>query len=157
MDEFADFIQNVEAPPQPHKPVTIALIDDGVNINEQCLYNKIVGGQSFCHRDEFQNLSKPYYVTSGGHGTVMASMICRVFPMAQLYIVKLDEYLSEHSKRQITAKSAAKASPHSPPSLGVQMELYTLADSQVTGRSSSNRQTSTYHLDVLDDRTHPTQ
>ena len=47
-------------------------------------------------------------MTSGGHGTVMASLICRVFPKAQLYVVKLDEHISENMKRQITAKSAAK-------------------------------------------------
>jgi hypothetical protein len=111
MDEFADFIQNVEPPLPLYEPVTIALIDDGVDINEQSLQAKIIGGKSFCQRDTFQNLSKPYYVTSGGHGTVMASLICRVCPKAQLYVVKLDEHMSEHSTRQITAKSAAKVRP----------------------------------------------
>ncbi|KAH6715880.1 hypothetical protein BKA61DRAFT_334368 [Leptodontidium sp. MPI-SDFR-AT-0119] len=110
MDEFADFIQNVDTPRDlPVEPITIALIDDGVDINEQSLHAKIIGGRSFCQRDTHQNLSKPYYVTSGGHGTVMASLICRVFPKAQLYVVKLDEHISENMKRQITAKSAAKA------------------------------------------------
>lgn len=109
MDEFADFIQNVDTPRDlPVEPITIALIDDGVDINEQSLHAKIIGGRSFCQRDTHQNLSKPYYVTSGGHGTVMASLICRVFPKAQLYVVKLDEHISENMKRQITAKSAAK-------------------------------------------------
>ncbi|PMD28807.1 hypothetical protein L207DRAFT_642096 [Hyaloscypha variabilis F] len=109
MDEFADFIQNVELPLPLREEITIALIDDGVDINEQSLHAKIIGGRSFCQRDKFQNLSKPYYVTSGGHGTVMASLICRVCPKAQLYVVKLDEYMSENMKRQITAQSAAKA------------------------------------------------
>lgn len=107
MDEFADFIQNVDSP-QLLEPITIALIDDGVDINEQSLHAKIIGGRSFCQRDKFQNLSKPYYVTSGGHGTVMASLICRVCPKTQLYVVKLDEYTVDGLKRQITAKSAAK-------------------------------------------------
>ncbi|KAH0562507.1 hypothetical protein GP486_002799 [Trichoglossum hirsutum] len=109
MDEFADFIQNVDPPLPLLEPVTVALIDDGVDINEQSLSAKIIGGRSFCQRDRFQNLSMPYYVTSGGHGTVMASLICRVCPMAQLYVVKLDEHTSEQTTRQITAKSAAKA------------------------------------------------
>ena len=110
MDEFADFIQNVDTPKDLSlEPITIALIDDGVDINEQSLHAKIIGGRSFCQRDFQQNLSKPYYVTSGGHGTVMASLICRVCPKAQLYVVKLDEHMSEGNKRQITAKSAAKA------------------------------------------------
>lgn len=111
MDEFADFIQNVDPPLPLREEVTIALIDDGVDINEQSLHAKIIGGRSFCQRDKFQNLSKPYYVTSGGHGTVMASLICRVCPKAQLYVVKLDEHMSENMKRQITAQSAAKVFP----------------------------------------------
>ncbi|KAH8654473.1 hypothetical protein BGZ60DRAFT_532842 [Tricladium varicosporioides] len=109
MDDYADFIQNVEPPLPIQEPIMIALIDDGVDINEQSLHAKIIGGRSFCQRDRFQNLSKPYYVTSGGHGTVMASLICRVCPNAQLFVVKLDDYMGENSKRQITAKSAAKA------------------------------------------------
>lgn len=115
MDEFADFIQNVKPSLPLYEPVTIALIDDGVDINEQSLHAKIIGGRSFCLRDRFQNLNKPYYVTSGGHGTLMASLICRVCPKAQLYVLKLDEHMSEHSTRQITAKSAAKVRPIIPP------------------------------------------
>jgi hypothetical protein len=114
MDEFADFIQNVKPSRPLYEPVTIALIDDGVDINEQSLHAKIIGGRSFYLRDRFQNLNKPYYVTSGGHGTLMASLICRVCPKAQLYVLKLDEHMSEHSTRQITAKSAAKVRPISP-------------------------------------------
>jgi hypothetical protein len=112
MDEFADFIQNVDPPLPVREPVTIALIDDGVDINEQSLHAKIIGGRSFCQRNEHQNLSRPHYVTTGGHGTVMASLICRVCPTAQLYVVKLDEHVSEHSTRQITAASAAKVRRH---------------------------------------------
>ncbi|RYP93507.1 hypothetical protein DL770_000391 [Monosporascus sp. CRB-9-2] len=107
MEEFADFIQNI--PFEPREPLTIALIDDGVDINEQSLHGKIIDGRSFCHRDKDQNLSKPHYVTSRGHGTAMASLICRVFPKAQLYVLKLEEYMNENSKRQITARSAARA------------------------------------------------
>lgn len=108
MDDFADFIQNVVPPLPITQPVTIALIDDGVDVNEPFLHAKIIGGRSFCQRDRFQNLSMPYYVTSGGHGTVMASLICRVCPNAQLYVLKLDEYMGDNQKRQITAKSAEK-------------------------------------------------
>jgi hypothetical protein len=34
MDNFADFIQNAKPPQDPKASVTIALIDDGVGINE---------------------------------------------------------------------------------------------------------------------------
>ncbi len=109
MDEFADFIQNVDPPLPVPEEVTLALIDDGVDVNEQSLHAKIIGGRSFCQRDK--NLVRPYYVTTGGHGTVMASLICRVCPNAKLYVMKLDEHVSEGGKRQITAKSAAKVHP----------------------------------------------
>lgn len=88
----------------------IALIDDGVDINEISLLGKITGGRSFCKRDEQQNLLKAYYESSSGHRTVMASLICRVCPRAKLFVVKLDEYLNKSLARQITAKSAAKVS-----------------------------------------------
>jgi hypothetical protein len=114
MDEFADFIQNVKPPRDLYEPVTVALIDDGVDMKEQSLYGKVVGGMSFCPRDEVQNLNKPYYVTGCGHGTAMASLICRVCPKAQLYILKLEEHTSPNSTRQITAKSAAKAGSRFP-------------------------------------------
>jgi hypothetical protein len=117
MDEFADFVQNVDPSLPLREQITVALIDDGVDINEQSLHAKIIGGRSFCLRDKFQNLNKPYYVTGGGHGTVMASLICRVCPKAQLYVLKLDEHMSENSKRQITAESAAKVSFYFPISL----------------------------------------
>jgi hypothetical protein len=114
MDEFADFIQNVKPPRDLYEPVTVALIDDGVDMKEQSLHGKVIGGMSFCPRDEAQNLNKPYYVTGGGHGTAMASLICRVCPKAQLYILKLEEHTSPTSTRQITAKSAAKVGSHFP-------------------------------------------
>lgn len=156
MDEFADFIQNVDPPLPLHEPVTIALIDDGVDINEQSLHAKIIGGRSFCPRDSSQNLNKPYYITTGGHGTVMASLICRVCPKAQLYVLKLDEHVSEHSTRTITAKSAAKVRPaFSSPS--AELDVNGLANTPPTGRSSGNSQKSSHHLHVLDDRAHPAQ
>lgn len=108
IDEFADFIQNVDPPLPLPEEVSIALIDDGVDINEQSLHSKIIGGRSFYQRDKLQNLSKPYYVTSSGHGTVMASLICRVCPTARLYVIKLDEYTNETGRRVFTARSAAK-------------------------------------------------
>jgi len=108
IDDFSDFIQNVVPPMPIQSPVTIALIDDGVDVNEPALHAKIIGGRSFCTRNPFENLSMPYYVTAGGHGTVMAALICRVCPAAQLYVLKLDEHISESNQRQITAKSAEK-------------------------------------------------
>ncbi|KAI0516989.1 hypothetical protein F5B22DRAFT_605779 [Xylaria bambusicola] len=91
------------------KPVIVALIDDGVDVNDQNVQSRIIGGRSFCHRDEEQNLNQPYYISGGGHGTAMAGLICKVCPNVKLFILRLDEYSIEPGKRQITAKSAAKA------------------------------------------------
>ncbi|KAI0146018.1 hypothetical protein F4776DRAFT_609046 [Hypoxylon sp. NC0597] len=115
MEEFADFLQTAERnvdiePPLTLKhPITVAIIDDGVDINDQTIQSRVIGGRSFCHRDEEQNLNQPYYVSGGGHGTAMAGLICKVCPNVRLYILRLDEYFIEPGKRQITAKSAAKA------------------------------------------------
>ncbi|PYI33496.1 hypothetical protein BP00DRAFT_117362 [Aspergillus indologenus CBS 114.80] len=109
MDNFADFIQNIRPPTGWKEDVRVALIDDGVDIEEKTLRGKIIGGRSFCPRDYAQNLQRSFYVSGSGHGTVMASLICRVCPTAKLFVVKLAEHVSENSTRQITAKSAAKA------------------------------------------------
>ncbi|CAN9474906.1 unnamed protein product [Alternaria alternata] len=112
MDEFATFIQNVDLDTSrlngvEPRPIVVALIDDGLDINEQSVVDKVIGGRSFRNQN---NLNAPYWATSGFHGTVMASLICRVCPMVQLYVLRLDEYSAkEQGKRQITAKSAEKA------------------------------------------------
>lgn len=111
MDEFATFIQNVDLDTSrlngvEPRPIVVALIDDGLDINEQSVVDKVIGGRSFRNQN---NLNAPYWATSGFHGTVMASLICRVCPMVQLYVLRLDEYSAkEQGKRQITAKSAEK-------------------------------------------------
>jgi hypothetical protein len=117
MDAYADvlqnMVQNIEPPLVLEEPITVALIDDGIDIKDISLQSRIVGGRSFCHRSFChrsmeQNLNQPYYVSSGGHGTAMAGLICRVCPGVRLYVLKLDEYVIEAGKRQITAESAAK-------------------------------------------------
>lgn len=111
MDEFATFVQNIQLDTSRSsglkpRPITVALIDDGFDMNEQSVVDKVIGGRSFCNQN---NLNAPYWATSGFHGTVMASLICRVCPKVQLYILRLDEHKSkEQGQRQITAKSAEK-------------------------------------------------
>lgn len=116
MEEFADFIQRVKLDDSGLNqipPVTVALIDDGYDISEPGLNSKIVGGRSFC-RHNFRNNHASYFVTSGGHGTVMANQICRVCPNAELFMLRLDEYVGAQGKRQITAESAAQVRPLPP-------------------------------------------
>jgi hypothetical protein len=110
MDDFADLITNVLIffGNDPVAPITIALIDDGVDIYEQYLTGKIVGGKSFCQRDTSKNLNIPWYITSGNHGTIMAILICRIFPQAQIYVLKLDEHDGGDGTRKLSLTSAAK-------------------------------------------------
>ncbi|KAJ8131362.1 hypothetical protein O1611_g2265 [Lasiodiplodia mahajangana] len=116
MEEYADFLQTAEraqikdngVPLRIKHPITVALIDDGVDVNDQSIQSRIIGGRSFCHRDKEQNLNQSYYV-SGGHGTSMAKLICKVCPGANLFILRLDEYFVDTGRRQITAESATKA------------------------------------------------
>lgn len=88
----------------------MALIDDGININQ--LESYPVGGRSFCPRTEDKAFNYPYYVSSSGHGTVMASLIYGICPRAQLYVLKLTDHIGRDGSRQITAKSAARVCPH---------------------------------------------
>ena len=88
------------------EPIQVALIDDGINF-DKLEYNPI-GGRSFCTRDTDQNLNFPYYKSSTGHGSIMASQIYRICPRTQLYVLKLEDHVSKSSMRQITAKSAAQ-------------------------------------------------
>ncbi|KAG6356900.1 hypothetical protein INS49_014775 [Diaporthe citri] len=109
MEEFADFLQAAErnAELTVKTPITIAIIDDGVDINDPNLHLRVQGGRSFCRRDEKQNLNNPYYVSPGGHGTAMARLICKICPNVKLHILRLDEFDSGQGKRTITAAVSA--------------------------------------------------
>lgn len=92
------------------EPIKIALIDDGVDVKD--LEFSFIGGRTFCTRDEQHNLNDPYYVSSTGHGTIMAKQIHLLCPRAQFYVLRLEDHASEEGGRQITAKSAAQVSPY---------------------------------------------
>ncbi|KAL6830889.1 hypothetical protein J3E69DRAFT_328079 [Trichoderma sp. SZMC 28015] len=90
------------------EPIKIALIDDGVDVKD--LEFSFIGGRTFCTRDEEHNLNDPYYVSSTGHGTIMAKQIHLLCPRAQFYVLRLEDHASEEGNvRQLTAKSAAQA------------------------------------------------
>ena len=108
MDEFADFIQGLKSDSRSYKPITIALIDDGVDMTEESLHHRVLQGKSFSMGDEINERERPYY-ESGGHGTAMASLICRICPNASIIPLRLEEYPGiGNSKRQITAQSAVE-------------------------------------------------
>ncbi|KAI3325915.1 subtilisin-like protein [Xylariaceae sp. AK1471] len=99
--------ENTKIEDEIEDPIKVALIDDGININE--LEYTPIGGRSFCPRNEDKSHNYPYYVSSSGHGTVMASQIYRICPRAQLYVLKIEDHADENGSRQITARSAAQA------------------------------------------------
>ena len=92
--------------------VRVALIDDGIDGADQILHKNIDCGVSFCGRRG--DLSNTFYVASGGHGTLMATLIRRICPEVKLYVAKLDEYAGPSGGKQITADSAANVIDLSP-------------------------------------------
>ncbi|PYH90812.1 hypothetical protein BO71DRAFT_386856 [Aspergillus ellipticus CBS 707.79] len=113
IDRFADEIQNVKVPRTETEAlksdIKVAIIDDGVDIHIQSLQGKVIGGQSFDQACLDGNGPSPYYSSSGGHGTIMADMVCRVCPNAKVFACKLESHTNPGSRRQISAQSAAMA------------------------------------------------
>jgi len=75
MEEFAEFLQTAEKAADltdkkaniratSRRDITVALIDDGIDIGEQSIQSRIVGGRSFCSRDKQQNLNQPVSLAS---------------------------------------------------------------------------------------------
>ena len=93
-----------------NRPIVVALIDDGFDIEELELGNYgEIHGRSFYFSPPDAKTPIPHYESSGGHGTVTASQIRRICPKAELLVLKLEDYTDpESKKRQITSKSAAQ-------------------------------------------------
>lgn len=110
VDRFAEKIQSVKLPSSRFpgdKDIVVAIIDDGFDIWDKTLRNRIINGYSFDngHRGEYRH-------STGGHGTLMAQMVVRVCPAAKLYLFKVETFPSETQLR-IDARSAAQVSRHS--------------------------------------------
>lgn len=123
MDKFALGIANLKElaglkrenlPLDLQKDVTVALIDDGVNLMHQALTKKIENGRSFAVSYDpagLEGYREPYHASTTGHGTCMAYMISRVCPLVKMFICKLDVIRrAEGGKASFTAKSAAEVS-----------------------------------------------
>jgi len=121
MDEFSRMLfdaerildKRSEGKYQVHKMINekikVALIDDGVDGLEIDSYD-LLGGRSFCQRDENHRLNHPYYSSSTGHGTIMAKAIYAMCPRAQFYVLRLEDHESVNGNIQITARSATAVS-----------------------------------------------
>lgn len=108
MDSFATFIRNVDV--NVKEEVKVAIIDDGVDGTHEAIFKNIACGISYCSWPESEDHTKAYYLPTGSHGTQMASLICRICPVAKLYIARLCEGEGDQGKRQITTASAVKVS-----------------------------------------------
>ena len=101
MRAFSTALSNVTAPElginspaELTKPIKIAIIDDGVDISQQPMRNRVRGGDSMYDDSSDFLESKPYWFSDTGHGTAMASFILQVFPLAELYVLRLDSHES---------------------------------------------------------------
>ncbi|KAF8250394.1 hypothetical protein K440DRAFT_674042 [Wilcoxina mikolae CBS 423.85] len=102
--EFGNFVDNI--PQSIDTPtIKVALIDDGVDTFEGY---KISKGVSFCMSPKKDDGESPYFISSKGHGTVMADLIYQVFSKFSLHVVKLHH--DTQSGSCPTAESAAKVS-----------------------------------------------
>ena len=90
VDQFADRISNVWSRSNAGRDrgsIVVALIDDGVDTTHGPLAGKVLTGRTFGYD---MDRVRPWYVSEAGHGTLMASMIVRVCPMAKVYPIRLN-------------------------------------------------------------------
>ncbi|KAJ4111451.1 hypothetical protein NW768_011804 [Fusarium equiseti] len=115
-DRFADKYQKDESLPLPlRQDVTVALIDDGVDLMHKGISGNIGTGRSFGNAFEDQDLSgapQSFHASATGHGTCMAQMITRMCPKVKIFVCKLDFIRQHAGKPSFTAKSAAEAVEH---------------------------------------------
>lgn len=105
VEEFLQSEQKQDTPERVQDDVVVALIDDGVDMFDTALSNQILEGKSFDFHDE---KVRPPFSSAKGHGTVMASMILRVCPMAKVYPIRLKTYDNANGKNNIDANYAAQ-------------------------------------------------
>jgi hypothetical protein len=102
---FLEWRKNMGTPERVEKDVVIALIDDGVDRLDTAFTNQVLDGKSFDFHDE---KLRPPFSSARGHGTVMASMILRICPMAKVYPIRLKMYETPNGNNTIDANYAAQ-------------------------------------------------
>ena len=111
IDCLMNFSRLLSTAPKPRNagPVKIAIIDSGVDASLAALQGRIAAGRSFARYNKSTSFMQPYFISSNGHGTYMAMVICNICPEASLYIARLDEESGEGGER-ISIRSAADVS-----------------------------------------------
>ncbi|KAJ8131451.1 hypothetical protein O1611_g2179 [Lasiodiplodia mahajangana] len=103
MSRYRDFLRNLDGPED--KAIKVALIDDGVDGFYADLSRYIEDGDSWSAGPDGD--PNPFYRSSAGHGTIMATFIRRLCPNVKFYVARLQEKRTAGGKRSITAHSAA--------------------------------------------------
>ncbi|KAH7139646.1 hypothetical protein B0J13DRAFT_477896 [Dactylonectria estremocensis] len=106
LKDFKESRKGQGTPERVEDDVIIALIDDGIDMFDASLSNHVLEGKSFDYHD---GKVRPPFSSARGHGTVMASMILRICPMAKVYPIRLRTYEGPDGKNQIDRKYAAMA------------------------------------------------
>ncbi|KAI6760872.1 hypothetical protein HG530_009732 [Fusarium avenaceum] len=106
VQRFLEARQDQGTPEGVENDVTVALIDDGVYKFGIGRPHQVLQGKSFDFHGDGLN---PPYLSAKGHGTVMASMILRVCPMAKIYPIRLKTNSDASGNSTIDPGYAARA------------------------------------------------
>ncbi|KAM0347338.1 hypothetical protein ACHAPU_004858 [Fusarium lateritium] len=112
MEEFTKAFLYIRQP-QDSIPVTVALIDDGVDTTNRLLQGKTYYGRSFAFNDSGKR-NYPYWQSDSDHGTIMASFIRKLCPTANIYIIKVATRQGRQNSNTLTidVPSAVEAINH---------------------------------------------
>lgn len=110
MKEFAECFRNIKGIKNQNSdsslnPVTVALIDDGVDTRHKDLRGDKFLGKSFDPLGEDSWRINPFWISAVGHGTLMARLIRHICPSAVIYVIKLETFEDE-GKLRIRQQSA---------------------------------------------------
>lgn len=95
MNRFAQFVHNIPSTIDGHVAVKIAIIDDGVNIEQIAgTPHSIAGGMSF-HNTRDYTRGRHHFPSSFGHGARMVDCVLQIFPKAKLYIARIETLKGE--------------------------------------------------------------
>lgn len=101
---IADHSERYPSLKELQKDVVVAVIDDGVDINQQCLRGRILRGETFDTSDRSH-----YRFSAKNHGNLVASQVVRVCPNAKIYVIKANT-LPNDDNLAIDAGNAASVS-----------------------------------------------
>jgi len=124
VDYLNEHIHNAETTEKADRAyVTIGLIDNGVNsAAKQHNIPKIAKGKSYYGERAKSLPFRDFFTGPSLHGTWMAACINEVCPMADLYVVRLDDSLPND---KFTVDSAIKVRQHQSSFVSRDLELIT--------------------------------